>query len=308
MRTLSTFLLLLAIAVGPAAAGVSFTHVYDLADFTGTIRFGYVRVAMDQNQNETYVVEGNVVRVFNDAGMEVHRFSQDPQFGSLFSVTVDDAGDIYTLSYETGVDNPRWIVNRCNYRGEPRETLEVRGMPDSVAQFNPNQIFLREGRILLVNRFGMRAVEIDRTGAFVKDWDFGRLAEVDDNARPDTEISGFTVDQTGNMLFTVPVMFRAFVVSPDGAVRTFGKAASAPGGFGIVSGIAVGPRGEVVVADKLRARVMVFDQDLKFVGEFGGTPADPLVRPADVSVDGAGRVYVSQGRGKGVSVYTVELN
>ena len=41
------------------------------------------------------------------------------------------------------------------------------------------------------------------------------------------ELNGFTVDDHGNLYFTVPVLFSAFVLSPQGDVRTFGKPGSA---------------------------------------------------------------------------------
>jgi hypothetical protein len=53
---------------------------------------------------------------------------------------------------------------------------------------------------------------------------------------------------------------------------------------------------------------MIFDKDFNFIREFGyrgGSPQN-LIVPNDIAVDGRDRVYVAQGRRRGVSVFALE--
>ena len=88
---------------------------------------------------------------------------------------------------------------------------------------------------MLVSKGTLQVVVVDESGVFQKRHDLAGLLDIDD---PETNvISGFSLDRSGNMLFTIPVRFRAFVVSPDETVIEFGSSGSAPGDFGIVAGI-----------------------------------------------------------------------
>ncbi len=68
-------------------------------------------------------------------------------------------------------------------------------------------------------------------------------------------------------------------------------------GFGgeiepLLSGIAVGPEGNVYVSDGPRDVVFEFDVSGSFLGEIDGTPAGTFSEPAGVALSGAGNVYV----------------
>lgn len=52
-------------------------------------------------------------------------------------------------------------------------------------------------------------------------------------------------------------------------MTSFGRSGSAAGRFGVIAGIAVDRQGRVIVADKLKSVVMVFDKDFTFLSEFG---------------------------------------
>ena len=90
-------------------------------------------------------------------------------------------------------------------------------------------------------------------------------------------------------------------------MASFGRPGSAPGRFGILAGIATDSRGNLLVADKLKCVVMVFDKDFNFVTEFGfrGPRPENLILPDDVAVDRTGRLYVTQWRSRGVSVFAL---
>ncbi len=303
------FVLWTAGAALAADGGLRVAHLYNLANFTGVVPYSDVRVYVDRAHDEVYVAESNNVRVFNDAGMEVFAFGYEPEYGAIRDLAVDENGDILLLSLNPlgAPDAPRVAIVRCNYRGEVKDRFTLANLPPELSTFTPTRMVLRSGGLLLVSTGRLWAVETDRAGVFEKSYDLAKLIGVEDKDRGDVEIFGFSVDDAGNMLFTVPVLFRAYVVSPDGTVRAFGKPGSAPGMFGIAAGIEADSRGGYLVADKLRSVVMVFDKDFKFIDEFGGRGDRPenLIRPSKLVRGDAGRLYVTQARDRGVAVFSV---
>ena len=124
-----------------------------------------------------------------------------------------------------------------------------------------------------------------------------------DADRTKNDLAAFSMDGRGNMLLTIPTLFKAFVVSPDGKVLEVGHPGSAPGAFGVVAGIVGDEDGNLIVADKGRGVVMVFDPNLEFVTEFGsGAGHAGLVRPTDLALGRSGKLYVTQARDSGVAV------
>jgi streptogramin lyase len=76
-----------------------------------------------------------------------------------------------------------------------------------------------------------------------------------------------------------------------------------------VAGIASDSRGNLFVADKLKSAIMVFDKEFNFLTEFGyrGLKPGNLIVPDDVAIDRRDRVYVSQARKRGVSVFAIAI-
>jgi hypothetical protein len=213
---------------------------------------------------------------------------------------------MYLLSYVENI----YSVHRCNFRGDLKEKVSISGFPEKLADFAPNAIFYREGNLYLVGSGQMRVVVVGKDGRF-RDWlDLAELIEVPENERKDTEISGFSMDDEGNMLFTVNVLFSAYKVFPDRKFARFGTKGSAPGKFSNISGIAADKYGHIFVADSLRSVILVFSKDLAFITEFGsrGSKPENLFGPRLIATDNAGRVYISQTRARGVSVFSVGNN
>jgi hypothetical protein len=315
IRSAKSLMLLLAasllLAPFPAlvSAEVKSNFLYNLANFHGKVPYSEVRVRVDRARDEVYVVERGIVRVFNETGMEIFWFGDNPDLESIYDLAVDDKGDLYLLSFNfANPADPKYFLIRCNYRGDMKEKIAVTGTPPEFPSFFPNYLYYREGKFLFLSSNGMRAIVTDRNGQFLKGYDFAGILEVPEKDRPNTEIFGFSLDSEGNMLFTVPVLFRAFVVSPDGKVAaSFGKAGSAPGLFGVVSGIAKDDQGNCLVVERLRSVVMVFDKEFRFLKEFGyrGDKPGNLVRPSEVAVGNAGKIYVTQLMDRGISVFHV---
>jgi hypothetical protein len=71
--------------------------------------------------------------------------------------------------------------------------------------------------------------------------------------------------------------------------------------------VAADGRGHIFVSDRLRGVIMMFDDDLRFLSEFGqnGSPRERLARPGALAVHPDGKLYVSQLRNRGVAVYAI---
>lgn len=294
------------IAVPAGSQPVRGGYLYTLSSFTGPIPYNWSRVAVDKERSEIYVLYQNTLRVFNESGMEIDHFGDDVDLGQIADVAVNEEGDVLLLTY---IEARPGII-RCNYRGEPKSRVEFRNFPGEFSDFLPNRMVYHGGDFYLVSLPGFKIVIADREGNFKKGYDVFSLLDVEGFERSDGEILGFNVDRDGNMLMTVPVLFRAYVLAPDGNIRSFGKPGSAPGRFNIAAGIVRDGRGNYLIVDKLKSAVMVFDKDFIFVNQFGfyGRKPGNLVAPDDIAIDNRDRVYVTQMGKRGVSVYGLTYN
>jgi DNA-binding beta-propeller fold protein YncE len=288
-----------------AVAEVETTFLYSLSNFSGPIPFNWSNFHVDEERNEIYVLDTRErdIRIFNDQGMEVYHFGDDGSLGSGLDVAVDIDGNILILS--KGRAKSSIIV--CNFRGERVAELALKNLPPDYSGFSPDRMVYRNQRLYLVNTFSMKIVVTDTNGFFRNVYDLGALIEIEEKKRADTEIGGFSVDRQGNMLFTVPVLFAAYKLAPDGKITGFGQPGSAPGKFNIVGGIVADDRGYYYVTDQLKSVVMIFDKDFKFQIQFGyrGLRPNNLIGPKNLVLDTQGRLYVSQLGNKGISVFKI---
>ncbi len=292
------------LAASPAVAQVQTTYLYSLASFDGPLHEAGVRVSIDQERGETYVLYQNIVRIFNQAGMEVFSFGDGLDLGHIVDVAAGGDGDVLLLSYTDG----RSMVTRCDFRGVPIGLLEIRDLPEGLA-FVANRMIARNGLLYFASLASSSVIITDPAGRFRSHVDFLPLLEADDRKKEGVESVGFTVDAEGSVFFTLPALFTVYKRSADGKVSSFGRPGSGPGRFGVVAGIASDSHGNLFVADKVKSVVMVFDKSFNFLTEFGYRGVKPanLVVPDDVAVDSRDRVYVSQARRRGVSVFDVAI-
>jgi hypothetical protein len=264
-----------------------------VGDLRGEARSSFSRISFDREHGELFVSYGAVVTVYQEA-LETYRFNVDATIGAVNSVAVLGDGGLLVLSI-TGE------LYRCNYRGRLLGQVTFSGGPPGLERFKAKAVQHVKGRTYLLEAGGLRVLVVDADGSFVALRDLAPAMGKDRNAEHD--IRGFHVDEEGNLLFTIPAEFKAYVVSPKGEVRSFGTPGSRPGRFNVVGPIARDEHGVIYVGDLLRGVIMLFDQDFNFLIEVGG--GGWLVAPSNIAV-GNGRLFVAQGGKRGVAVFRVE--
>ena len=307
-RTLAAFLpAAMFMVIGPAdiRAEVQTDFLYSLSNFSGTVPLNLARINFDEDRNEIYVTDtsNSGVRIFNAQGMEIYRFGDDWNLGSIIAAAVRKDGNILVLSQTVSKND----IYLCNFRGEVISGLALKGLPSGFEGFSPSDMVYRHEKLYLLDNNAMRLLVTDSNGVSVVGYDLASVTEVEDKKRAQTAIGGLSVDREGNILFTVPVMFSAFKLTPQGKLFGFGRPGSAPGRFNNTGGIVADDRGYYYVADRLKSAVLIFDKNFKFVREFGyrGRKPENLTGPRDLSLDAEGRLYVSQLASRGVSVFKI---
>lgn len=292
----------------PASAGeYSVNFLYTLSDFSGTKPFSSARINQDFTKNEIYAMVGEAVSIFNASGMEVYRFDYDSTIGIVSDVAVMTNGQLAILASI----GPMTRLVRCNFRAEPLGNIVLTGLPHEFAKFSPNRVLSRDGKLYLVSYSAMQVVITDEQGIFIKGIDLAKELGMSEKEREETGLGGFAIDRDGGFLFTLPASATVHILSADGKQRVFGKRGSAPGRFGVVTGIAIDKDGNILVVDKLRCVVMIFDRtNFTLIKEFGNRGFQPgnLIGPDDILIDKQNRAYVSSLRKRGISVYQLSTN
>jgi hypothetical protein len=294
---------MLAVATLPVAASeykVSF--LYSLSDFSGTKPFSSARMSQDYSKNEIYAMVGEAVSIFNSSGMEIYRFDYDPNVGIVSDVAVLSNGQLAMLASK----GPLTQLVRCNFRAEPLGVIKLSGVPPDLVTFSPNRVYSRDGKLYLVSFANMQIVVVDEEGVYIKSHDLAKELGMSEKEREESGLGGFTIDHEGGFLFSIPATAKVYHFPIKGEPRVFGRRGSAPGRFGVVTGIAIDKAGNILVVDKLRCVVMIFEtKNFGLVKEFGnrGTKPGYLIGPDDILVDSQNRAYVSSLRKQGISVY-----
>jgi DNA-binding beta-propeller fold protein YncE len=293
-----------------AVAAINTSYLYSFSNFTGRIPYTWPGLSIDQERGEIYVISQGSVSIFNSVGMEIYRFGDDRALGIITDVAAEQDGNILVLSSTwEGIAGNITSVLRCNYRGELKDTVELKGLPQEFSQLRPNRLVYWKGNIYLADLGARKIVVTDSSGAFVDGYDVGANLAKDEKPGSENNMAGFNVDRDGNMLFTVPTRFEAFRMSRDRKVESFGSPGNIDGKFNVVGGIASDDRGYIYVVDILKSVVMVYDKDFNFQMQFGhrGTGRGSLAAPQQVEVM-HDKLFVNQARNLGVSVFRIQYD
>lgn len=312
LRTLPALGMLLSLSIaGHAETTLSAMYLYTLSNFSGAVPVSAPNISIDESASEVYVATGDAVRVFNEQGMEVYRFGSDDTLQrNIYDAAVMRDGTILLLSYSYDSNksySPR--IERCNYRGEPSATVELQGVPGEHSRFRPTRMLYRGGLLYLADLSAMKIVVISEAGAYRDAYDLAALIGIGEQ-QDDAGMFDFSVDREGAILFTSPVLGRAYRIAQDRKVEVFGKRGSTPGRFGIPTSVISDDAGRYYVSDSLRCVIIVFDHQFNFITEFGarGRRPENLIGPRSLALDSAGRLYIAQLGKRGVSVFRIAGN
>ncbi len=311
-------IIIVIILVAVPATGVEIKFQYRLANFDGIVPSLWARLAFDKETTELYTLDRHEreVRIFNEAAMQVFSIGDDIELAGANDIALGEDGNIYIVYG----NSPQHTILKLNYKGEELNRAGLYDVPDEFKPFRPDHVEYLNEKLYLADSNNLSIIITETDGRFIKGYSLPAILQ--DNAEkfdadPDTDLfkddrqipaslGGFCVNQQGTLFFTVPVMFAAFKLSTDGDLQSFGQPGSAAGKFGVVGGIGTDGSGNLYITDRLRCVVLIFDQNFKFITEFGyrGSRPGSLIVPNDVIVDDAkGTVYVSQAANRGVSVY-----
>lgn len=292
-----------------AAAAITASYLYTFSDFTGSIPYTWPGLSIDQERGEIYVINQGSVSIYNSVGMEVYRFGDDQALGIITDVAAEPDGNILVLSYRWDARGNIISVLRCNYRGELKGTVELKGIPQAFSPLRPNRLVYKNGKIYLADFAARKIVVTDSQGTFVDGYDVGALLVKEDKPDSKNEMVGFNVDRDGNMLFTVPTLFVAYRMSLDHKVESFGSPGNLAGKFNVVAGIASDDKGYIYVADILKSVIMVYDKDFNFQMMFGHRSKErgSVDSPQQVEIM-KDKLIVNQARNKGVSVFRISYD
>jgi hypothetical protein len=232
--------------------------------------------------------------VFDRAGF--HRFRTDATSGiSLpLGACIDANGDFVFTDTSSGTGR---TIRRLNFLGEPLE-YEPEIPRES---WTPGHLSLAaNGDYLAVDRSAL-LTRHDPGGALVwahqlvdEDWEgrdlLGRPVEAPD----------------GTILVPGATLGRVVLVTADGKPGGgFGLPGTKRGEMAFPMAVAVGPQGDVLVLDRMRHKVLLYDPAYEFVDEFGrlGYRPGDLYYPLAMVAAPDGRVFISQGFEGRVQIY-----
>jgi len=299
-------------AQAASAGGVQASYLYNLSNFDGDVANSWARIAVDESNGEVTIADttSGTVQIYTSTAMQIYEFILS-DFGIFTDFAIDREGHFLLLTRQTA--KSPFSVAKLNYRGELISRIYITGLPEEFpTDFYPQTLVYKNDLMYFVELGSMQIVVTDMNGVVRKTYDLYKMTKSDEKTkRGNSGIFGFTVDQDGNMLFTVPSMFIVFVMSPDGKITAFGQRGGAPGKFNVIAGITTDDKGNIYVSDRLKCAIMIFDREFKFKTEFGYRGDDPgnLIVPDRLAVDSKNkRLYVSQAANRGVSVFSLDFN
>jgi hypothetical protein len=248
-----------------------------------------VSLTIDSYTQELCVADSRqgTIYLLGDGDIETFRTNPLAGIASPWDSCVDPLGRI--VFAERGL-TPMAVLKRLNVFGEAEAfTPQV---PDS--SWSPQRlIVLRDGNYLSLDPFtGLLAKHDATSGALI--WTHRCQLEgvTGENLGRPAEAPDGRIYVPGADLRVV------LVLSADGEpLSAFGRFGSSVGRFVLPVGVAFGPSGEVLVLDRLRAKILVFDPQHEFVTEFGSLGFGPgqFYHPAALAATAGGKVYVAQG-------------
>jgi DNA-binding beta-propeller fold protein YncE len=258
-----------------------------------------VSVACDQASGEITITDArnSAIHVLNQAAIETFVTGRFASLALPLDAVADAQGRLVCLTKSSGWRNS---ISRLNLYGEP-DTF----VPEAPTEYwSPDHLIItRDGHYLTIEANNGFLVKHDsRTGRII--W----TAFLGDESMNEAHLGRPLESPSGNILVPGGRLFQIFVLSPRGElIESFGRFGSSPGRLIFPVDVASGPDDTILVLDRLRHKILVFDADHAFVTEFGSLGSRPgqFYHPVSMAADGSGSIYVAQGYKGRVQVFNV---
>src|SRR3990167_5407625 len=160
------------LAVEPAPA-TELVFLHSLASTAGGLPMSGVSVVWEPSHRELYVSGNGLVRVFNEAGMQVFEFGEDPAVGGILAAVPLENGELIALSFLEG----KLSLLRVDFRGEPLGRVSL-SVPEAFEGFTPTVLRHAAGKLYLADAGQMKVLVVDPQGAFLDGYDLGELLQL----------------------------------------------------------------------------------------------------------------------------------
>jgi DNA-binding beta-propeller fold protein YncE len=289
----------------PAWAEARLPYLRRLALPAATDIFKWPRaVHADLHTGEVFVCDqlNNRIVIFDGAGRYRFQIPGGLVFHSPLDVAVTPEGYIVVLGFS---ESRRQLV-LLDFDGKPLADLPLTGLPDGLEKPELISVALSPGgdRLYVLDQANFRLWIAGLDGWVTGSVDL--IAELPEEEAREQFLGH--VDVYGDtVLVSLPM---------DGSIRLFdltgkplgdvGTKGTSPCQTAFPIAAAMDREGHVLVLDQQRMLTMLWNPDgnkcLYETGGVGGRPGD-LYKPADLALDAAGRVYISQGFEGRVQVY-----
>ncbi len=304
MRTVAAALALaLVVAVSATSAAAQPSYAMRLAMPSELDELGHSRsVTADLATGEVFVCDGRRHRlaIFDPDGLYLYQIPGGKVFRAPLDVAVDPGGTLLLLAHEEA--EPALL--RLDFDGRPLGRAELSGLPDDPAPQLVSIALSPSGeRLYALDQAHLRLWIARREGdPAAADWTVTASVDLaegldDKDAR---ELLLGRVDVYGDtVLVAVPTHGEVRLFDPEGRPRgRVGFKGTAPCQSAFPVAAALGADGNVLILDSQRMLFMTWDprtnRCLAEHSGFGNAPGF-FYKPADLALDAAGRVYVSQG-------------
>ncbi len=253
-------------------------------------------VHADLHTGEIFVCDrtGDRLVIFDATGLYRYQIRGGATFSTPLDVAVDPDGYIVVLGFVGG----RVGLVVLDFDGRFLREIRLTGLPEGAPEPQPISIALSSGgeHLYVLDQAGPRLWIADRDGRVVGSTDLAAgltPKEAREQILGHVDVYGDTV--LVGMPMAGTVLLLGADGRPKGSVGLKGTAACQTA-FPVAG--ALDRDGNVVVLDQQRTLMTVWrPSERRCLREFGGIGSLPgyLYQPADLAIDGAGRLYVGQG-------------
>ena len=255
-------------------------------------------LSLSPNDGELCVTDegSGELRIFSDKGVFTFGTGSLSELSHPASAALDPFGGFYLTDAKEGVGR---TLRRLNYRGEPMAYT-----PESpVEGWSPDQLFIaRDGGIVsLDGKTALLTKHDPASGALI--WQ----RRIGDESAGENLVFGRPAESAdGRIYLPCASLHMVFVRDAEGRpLGSFGEFGATRGGLIFPVGVDFGPEGTILLLDRIRHTVLLFDENHAFLAEYGsfGGREGQFYHPVALAARADGRVYVAQGYGSRVQVF-----